>query len=80
MHDKHLHCDELWEQELSKNNSDIIQTARIRITQVGRKSTVVILEGKELRTNRASFYVDISIIKESTLKSIIQINKEKFWQ
>jgi hypothetical protein len=40
----------------------------------------VVLKGKEIKTNSASFYVDtgsgISIIKEGKLKPSIQINKE----
>jgi hypothetical protein len=44
----------------------------------------MVLKGKKLKTNSASFYVetgaDISIIKENKLKSSIQINKGKNWR
>jgi hypothetical protein len=68
-------------QKLIINNSDPIQTVKIKITEVWRKLPVEVLKEKKLRTNSPSFYVDkeadISIIKESKLKSSIQINKEK---
>jgi hypothetical protein len=43
-------------QELNINSLDLIQTVRIIITEVGRKLSIVMLKGKKLRTNRASFY------------------------
>jgi hypothetical protein len=53
-------------------------TIKIRITETGRKSPVVILKGKELKTNSAKFYINSEAnisIKKSKLYSSIKINK-----
>jgi hypothetical protein len=70
-------------QKLNIDYSNPIRTIRIRKTEVGRKRPVVVLKGKEIKTNRASFYVDIgsdiSLIKDGKLQSSIQI-KRIYWR
>jgi hypothetical protein len=45
-------------QKLNIDNSDPIKTVRIRKIEVERKPPIVVLKGKEMKTNSTSFYVD----------------------
>jgi hypothetical protein len=64
-----------------KNSSDSLYTVKLKITETGRKPSILVFRGKELKFISVDFYIDtglnILIIKKSKLHPCFKINKEK---